>query len=219
MIMNQRRPPKQRAGFTLTEFFVLLAILALFGCLLLPSFFRAKERAQRIRCTSFLKQIGLASRQWARANVSIYPMSISTYAGGTEELIPTGEVWPHFQVMSNELNTPFVLKCPADRERAARSEFGPNLSNTNISYFVGVDADETKPQMFLAGDRNLIGGRMLPNRILFLRTNEMARWGKDLHKYQESVALSDGSVQGFTSSRLQEALANTGVETNRLAIP
>jgi prepilin-type processing-associated H-X9-DG protein len=146
-------------------------------------------------------------------------MAISTNFGGTQELIATGKVWPHFQVMSNELNTPFVLRCPADRERTARTAFGPNLSNTNISYFVGLDANDTMPQVFLAGDRNLIGGTMLSNRILLLTTNDAVHWGTDLHKNQGNIALADGSVQTFNTSRLHDALANTGVPTNRLAMP
>ena len=103
--------------------------------------------------------------------------------------------------------------------RQPRRNFGPNLSNTNISYFVGLDANDTMPQMFLAGDRNIVDGTLLPNRILLLTTNDAVSWGKDLHKQQGNVALADGSVQGFSSSRLQAALMNTGSLTNRLAIP
>jgi prepilin-type processing-associated H-X9-DG protein len=34
-----------------------------------------------------------------------------------------------------------------------------------------------------------------------------------------NVALADGSVQGFTGSRMGQALQATGVATNRLAMP
>src|SRR5207247_1616471 len=131
----------------------------------------------------------------------------------------TGEVWPHFQVMSNELNTPWVLVCPTDKERIPASDFRSRLSNTNLSYFVGVDASDSTPQMFLAGDRNILGGSLLPGRILMLTTNDVVRWDKRMHQGQGNVALADGSVQGFSSQRLREALANTGVVTNRLAMP
>jgi hypothetical protein len=36
---------------------------------------------------------------------------------------------------------------------------------------------------------------------------------------QGNVGLADGSVQGFSSTALRRALENTGVETNRLAMP
>jgi len=146
-------------------------------------------------------------------------MAISTNFGGTLEHTATGEVWPHFQVMSNELSAPVMLFCPSDRNRTPPRNFGPNLSNTNISYFVGLDANATMPQMFLAGDRNLVGGTLLPNRILLLTTNDVVSWSKDLHNQQGNVALADGSVQGFNSVRLGAALMNTGTVTNRLAIP
>ena len=201
------------------EFFVVIAVIALLGCLLLPYYMKAKARAQRISCTGRLKQVGLSFRQWAIDHTNANPMAISTNFGGTLEHANTGEVWRHFQVMSNELNTPVVLACPSDRNRTAMRNFSPSLSNKNISYFVGLDADDTLPQMFLAGDRNLIGGTMLPGRILLLTTNDGACWGKDMHKSQGNVAMADGSVQAFSTSRLREALANSGVATNRLAMP
>ena len=121
--------------------------------------------------------------------------------------------------MSNELNTPWVLVCPTDKERIPASDFRSRLSNTNLSYFVGVDANDSMPQMFLAGDRNLVGGTMLPNQILLLTTNDAVRWSQGIHKNQSNVAMADGSVQGFGNSQLRMALANTGVTTNRLGKP
>jgi len=218
-IMNRWRLYKPTSGFTLMELLIVIAIIAFLGCLFLPAHFKAKDRSKRIACTSNLKIIGVSFRQWALDHTNANPMAISTNFGGTLEHAGTGEVWRHFQVMSNELSTPSVLVCFSDRTRTRVRNFGPGTSNKNISYFVGLDANDTMPQMFLAGDRNLIGGTMLPNRILLLTTNDAVRWGKDLHKNQGNVALADGSVQGFSSSRLQEALANSGVETNRLAMP
>ena len=217
--MNSCQQLKYAAGFTLNELLVVIVIVALVAGTLLPAFVKSRERAQRIRCTCYLKQIGLASGQWALTHGNAYPMNLSTNSGGTREFAASGEVWPHFQVMSNELNTPFVLRCPADCVRSAGTAFGSPLYNTNISYFIGLDANETTPQSFLAGDRNLVGGNLLPTRMLLLTTNDAVRWGKDLHKNQGNVALADGSVQAFGSSHLREALNSTGILTNRLAMP
>ena len=75
-----------------------------------------------------------------------------------------------FMVMSNELSTPKILFCPAEYEsstRQASSSFagaqmaGANnvlyTNDLNVSYFIGVDAQETSPQMFLTGDHNMGG--------------------------------------------------------------
>ena len=198
---------------------VVLIVIGLLTALLLPAIAKAKARAQRISCVCSLKQIGLSYRHWALDHTNAYPMAISTNFGGTLEHVATGEVWPHFQVMSNELNTPVILVCPSDRGRFRVKRFGSNLSNRNVSYFVALNADDATPQMFLAGDRNLVGGTMLPNQILLLTTNDAVRWSQAMHKNQGNVAMVDGSVQGFSMSKLQEALAHTGVVTNRLAMP
>jgi len=124
----------------------------------------------------------------------------------------------HFQVMSNELNTPVILVCPRDSRRSAK-DFRTGFSNTNVSYFVGLVTNDDNPQMFLSGDRNVTGGTRLANGIIELTTNHVIGWGTDMHNGQGNVALADGSVQGFSSQRLREALSNTGVATNRLAMP
>lgn len=145
-------------------------------------------------------------------------MNISTNFGGTLEYVILGETFRHFQAMSNELNTPVILACPADSRRPA-TDFTAGFSNTNLSYFVGLDATESLPQMFLSGDRNITGGVRLANGTLILTTNVFIGWGTDLHDGQGNVALADGSVQGFSSFHLRAVMAVSGAPMNRLAMP
>ena len=119
----------------------------------------------------------------------------------------------YYQMMSNSLANPKVLICPADVRKPAR-DIVSGLSNSNLSYFVGLDARDTNPQTFLSGDRNLTNGPLPPNRILVLNTNSPVGWTRDLHRYQGNIGLADGSVQQFSSFRLSAAPYN-----NRLAIP
>jgi prepilin-type N-terminal cleavage/methylation domain-containing protein/prepilin-type processing-associated H-X9-DG protein len=147
--------------------------------------------------------------------------------------------------MSNELSTPKILFCPAEYEssyRQAASSFAGSqiatannvlfTNDLNVSYFLGVDAQETNPQMFLTGDHNL-GGNANPPTTAFLYmssasasvgatgqymgTNWNANTGPafmdNQHSKQGNIGLADGSVQGWSRSRLQDALRNTGDST------
>ena len=196
---------------------MVIGIIALLAALFLPALARAKARAQWMRCTSNLKIAGVSFNTWALDHHNAYPMSVPGTNGGSMEAVAAGEVFLHFQAISNELATPWTLVCPADA-RTRATNFGPGFSNTNISYFVGLDAQDTMPQMFLTGDRNLTNGPLLPNRILVLNTNSPVGWAAGMHNGMGNVGLADGSVQGFSTTRLQEALLYSG-GTNRLAMP
>ena len=135
------------------------------------------------------------------------------------ELIVTGNVAICFQVMSNEVNTPKILLCPEDTRRILATNWS-TLNNSNISYFVGLDADESKPQMFLSGDDNFaIGGVPVKSGMLQLLANTPVTWTKARHKLYGNIGLADGSVWQLTTDELRQALYQTGVATNRLAIP
>ena len=71
------------------------------------------------------------------------------------ELITTGNVAAYFRVMSNELDVPEILICPQDTKHVSATNFAA-LENSNISYFVSLDATDTQPQTLLSGDDNLI---------------------------------------------------------------
>jgi prepilin-type processing-associated H-X9-DG protein len=210
-----QHPPR---AFTLMELLVIIAMLVVVAALLLPAFTRAKHTSQSICCNCNLKQIGLGFKTWAIDYTNSFPMSIATNFGGTREYIATGETFRHFAAVSNEVSTPRVLVCPRDSRRSA-ADFGRSFGNSNLSYFVGIEAEDASPQMFLAGDRNITNGVMLPNRVLELTTNHLTGWTRDLHDGWGNVALADGSVQGFTTIRLREAIPHTGAATNRLAMP
>lgn len=135
------------------------------------------------------------------------------------ELVGSGIPYVHFLVLSNELSTPRILVCPADTNRIAATNWS-SLRNGNISYFVALDAAETHPQMFLSGDDNFTVNGTKPKRgILELWTNSTIAWLPTRHVLQGNVALADGSVQGFSSVRFQQALVGTGTTTNRLVMP
>jgi prepilin-type processing-associated H-X9-DG protein len=209
---------RQRA-FTVLELMIIVLMVGFFFVLLLPSVTGCSCKAIRINCVNNLKQVGLSFRIWAGDNQDRFPMSVSTNEGGTKEFRAVTNMFAHFRVMSNELNTPKVLVCPAETKRSPATNFILDLDNSHVSYFIGVDANETNALMLLAGDRNVTNGLPLARGRMVLTTNWLAGWTKELHDRNGNIALVDGSVQQLSTARLRDAVANTGTNVNRLLVP
>jgi competence protein ComGC len=210
---------KQNRAITLLEIMVVCAVLAIFALMFLPAIHTPHAHAYRIQCVNNLKQIGLATRVWEGDHTDRYPMQVSVTNGGAMEFAFGTNLWKNFQVMSNELSTPKVLICPSPSDsRTAATNFD-FLRNSNISFFVGIDAEESNPQMILAGDRNITNRTLYKNGILEVTTNTPAGWTALMHNKVGNLTLSDGSVQQLSQTGLRATVQNTGLSTNRLLMP
>lgn len=205
---------------TLIELLVVLAVIAVLGALILPQMARPHVYGGGPNCVNNLKQAGLAFRIWDGDNNDKYPMAVSGTNGGSMEFTCGANAFRTFRVMSNELSTPRVLICPqeTDNTRFMATNF-EYFCNSNISYFVGVDATETSPTMVLSGDHNITNGTTIRNGLLELTTNRPAGWTTRVHNKIGNVVLADGSVQQDSITGLQDQIAKTGVVTNRLLMP
>ncbi|MBI3191977.1 MAG: type II secretion system protein [Pedosphaera parvula] len=205
-------------SFTLIELLAILAVIGLLLALLLPVLTPPKVRTKGINCVNLLKQVGLAFWIFAEDHTNLFPMAVSTNFGGAQEYMATPRTFRFFQAMSNELSTPRVVLCQTDTRRSA-TDFGLGFSNSNVRYFVGLDADGTQPHMFLAGDRNLTSSIRRTNWILELRPGATAGWTRAMHRFSGNAALADGSVQQFSGARLQHQVASVTNASQRLALP
>jgi hypothetical protein len=123
-------------------------------------------------------------------------------------------------VLSNELADPKFLVCPADKAKKTAKRFDVGFSDTNVSYFFGVDSQELDPSDFLSGDRNLaVNNSALKPSLFVLRTNRSLSWTKELHHSCGYVAFADGSVRFLSQSNLTFLVRHQSTDTNRLAIP
>jgi len=223
--MKPRLSKRHEAGLTLFEAVIVVVAVVVLAMLFLPALAKAKRKSSRIGCSVNLKQIGLAYRIWAGDNHDLYPQGVPAAYGGSWEFAERGDAASTFQVMSNELSSIRILVCsglpgPGDTNHTYATNFNV-LSNSNISYFVGVDVtNESNISLILSGDSNLqIDGKAVKPGLISVWTNDPVKWSSVRHGHSGNIGLADGSVQSATDSGLRDRIVETGIATNRWAIP
>ena len=195
--------------------------LIIFGALLI----QWGSRSSRLTiCSNNLQRVGLAIRAHSYFLNADWYFNQPTNWWEPLDLPHSEGVFRYFQAVSNELGNPQLLLCPTDWERHAAANF-TFLGNSNISYFLQLNASDTSPVAVLAGDRNLIvDGKLLESGNYEIPTEKVVSWGKNLHKNRGNIVLSHGRVEQDPDGKaINRALQNTpfvnGPAANILAIP
>jgi prepilin-type processing-associated H-X9-DG protein len=207
-------------AFSLYEVLVVLIVVFFLALILLPRIAQLHDKNGRIYCLMNLNHVGDAFLVWAGDHESKFPMQVSVTNGGAMELIATGNVAACFLAMSNQLSSPRILICPTDFRHTGVTNFGADFNNSHISYFVALDAGPNSLQRFISGDDNFATNdtRVRPG-ILQLSSNSPVAWIRSRHPYGGNLSYADGHAQETLNSDLPAVLQQTGLATNRLAIP
>lgn len=232
--MKAKATPRAQ-GFTLIELLVVISIIAILAALLLPALGGAKRKAKDTECINHLRQVGVALRLWAN-DQGQFPWSIPVADGGS---LGSSDWTDHFRAASNELVTPKVLYCPTDKDRASVASLHSGMNgmaaavppllaaaagarvnpwavldgDRHISYFVGLSADESKPQSILAGDRAIgsgLGDTVITYTSQHGTSIDVFFEGGKMHSQSSGdlgrgfIALSDASVHSATAYQFRE---------------
>lgn len=232
---------RERA-FTFWELIILIAVISVIVTLAWSYMNRPRSRHHPPHCRSNLKQIAISFKMYAEDHDQKFPQFDYSDSSSTSQsgILPL-PVWNYFSALSNGLGIARILACPQDSRLWTNHAYtfsdGPeglghvSKQNMAVSYFIGLNAEEAKPNLLLVGDRNLSPRR---NLTLYSSINGApvdvstnAVWqtfpNQPFHGDVGYYALADGSVQQASTERLQDALRlardSYGTNANRLLFP
>ena len=242
------------SGLTLIEVLVVIIMIAVLVAMLFPAG-GGRRKGQRINCKFNLKQVDESFVAWSQTHEEKLPMQVSTNKGGTLEFLQSGSACVHllaltnsglmfehrnivtyskdgkdFQSINSFTNYGVELKslvCPSDERSSWPYKHSiSEIVETNISYFVGIDATLDNPKSILAGDRNLQMDKVpAKSGLLTLTKTSSLGWMNGLHFTNSisgsggNILFADGHVDFLKPKALNASFRGQVLNTSRFAIP
>ena len=210
-------------AFTRVELCAGLAAAALLALLALPALASSQSRGQVAQCLNNLRLMGRAVQMWASdSNSMMPPWRTPQTEGGTMSPPPNrpGNSWFELQFMSNQLSTPRILACPADKGVRVAKDFSEFVTvpyrNNSVSYFINLHTSVEQPETALFGDRNLSLSPPVACALIGINDANLfttaTAWTNAVHGLSGNIVTMDGRVAQTSTPELQTALLRSQAE-------
>lgn len=128
---------KKRAGFTLIELMIVIAIIAILAAILVPNFLKARAQGQLTACKSNCKNIATALEMYSSDNGGRYPttgqLGAKLTGGSYLKLVPTcpaaGTDTYSTPYSSTQTPDSFSFYCNGDNHKKAYTGFTASSVN------------------------------------------------------------------------------------------
>jgi prepilin-type processing-associated H-X9-DG protein len=149
--MNLNSPKTStHEAFSLIELIIVIVVLVGLGLVVVGTLGRSHSTSSQVGCTGRLEENGAALSRFASEHSGNFPMIVPTNEGGTKEFIGAGNITDHFRTLSKYISLRCVT-CPLDCRTEATD--WPNLSSSNLSYFVSIQPNPHDDNIPTMGDR------------------------------------------------------------------
>lgn len=220
--MKLARLSPNRVAFTLIEVLAAIALLLVILTLFLPSLNRGPRKSPALACLNNLREIGIGFWMY-QGDHGKFSWQITTNKAEAE-LVTSDIAADYFLKLSPYLPLPRFFVCPTDKARLIGNTNFFGFNNTNLSYFLGLDATTNNPSVILSGDRHLaFNNQAATPGLLFVTNNTAIRWTKELHPIKDQtrgvLLFVDGHCEVVQDYKLPQAFKKQALATNRLVIP